>query len=110
MTVLAMQAKIVPAMRIATGMTDAEFQMAVVQYRKLKAAAEKATSALDAITGVLKAEMDARGVEVYVGGDFKISYKTIVSNRVDTTALKRELPDIAARYSKQSTSKRFTVN
>ena len=105
MTVIAMaQAK------SASTMSEVELTLAVAQYRKLKAAADKAAAALESTAQMLKAEMESRGVETLIGGDFKITYKTIVSNRVDTTALKRELPDIAARYSKATTSKRFTLS
>ena len=36
------------------------------------------------------------------------TYKTVTSSRVDTTALKKDLPEIAARYTKTTTARRFT--
>ena len=42
-------------------------------------------------------------------GPYKVTYKPITSTRIDTTALKRELPDVAARFSKASTVRRFMV-
>jgi len=41
---------------------------------------------------------------------YKVSWKTFTSTRVDTTALKKELPDIAAYYTKQTTTRRFSIN
>src|SRR5699024_7707932 len=40
---------------------------------------------------------------------FEAKLKTITSNRLDGKALKKELPDIADKYTKQSTSRRLTI-
>ncbi|MDR1002071.1 MAG: hypothetical protein LBL82_02215 [Oscillospiraceae bacterium] len=53
--------------------------------------------------------MTARNTEEIIGTDYKIRWTAYTSNRVDTTALKKELPDIAARYTKTTESRRFTV-
>ena len=47
--------------------------------------------------------------ETMIAGAFKVSYKSVTSSRLDSTALKRELPDVAARYTKQTITRRFTV-
>ena len=47
--------------------------------------------------------------ELLVAGPYKVTYKAVTSSRVDTTALKKALPDIAAQYTKTTTTKRFTV-
>ena len=38
-----------------------------------------------------------------------MTWKNVTSNRLDSTALKKELPDIAARFMKQTTTRRFCV-
>ena len=48
--------------------------------------------------------------ETLYAGAFKISWKTFTSSRLDTTALKKALPDIAAQFTKQTTSRRFSIN
>lgn len=40
---------------------------------------------------------------------FQVNLKTIKSNRLDNKALKKELPDIAEKYTKQTTSRRLTI-
>lgn len=40
---------------------------------------------------------------------FEARLKTVVSNRLDSKALKKELPDIAEKYTNQSTSRRLTI-
>lgn len=40
---------------------------------------------------------------------FKVSYKDVSTDRLDTTALKKELPDLYGKYVKTSVSKRFLI-
>ena len=47
--------------------------------------------------------------ETLIAGAFKIDWKTVVSSRIDTAALKKSLPDIAERFMKQTTTRRFCV-
>lgn len=50
----------------------------------------------------------AAGVESLAGSEHKATYKAVTSSRVDATALKKELPEIAAKYTKTTTARRFT--
>ena len=40
---------------------------------------------------------------------YSITWKSIVSSRVDSKKLKADYPDIYKEYSKESSSRRFTV-
>ena len=62
------------------------------------------TALEDSITAVMGDE------ELLTAGAYKVSWKTFISSRVDTTALKKELPEIAAQYTKQTTARRFSIN
>lgn len=42
-------------------------------------------------------------------GDYKVTWKTVNSTRLDTKLLKAEQPDIFEKYSKVSSSRRFTI-
>ena len=48
--------------------------------------------------------------ELLLAGSYKVSWKTFTSTRIDTTALKKALPDVAAAYTKQTTARRFSIN
>lgn len=48
--------------------------------------------------------------ELLTAGAFKVSWKTFTSSRIDTTALKKQLPEIAAQFTKQTTARRFSIN
>ena len=67
---------------------------------------------LDAIIATLEAPLKAimGEDELLTASAYKVSWKTFTSTRVDTTALKKELPDIAAQYTKQTTARRFSIN
>ena len=47
--------------------------------------------------------------ETLIAGAFKVDWKTVISSRIDTTALKKALPEIAERFMKQTTTRRFCV-
>ena len=48
--------------------------------------------------------------ETLLAGAFKVSWKAVTSSRLDTTALKKAMPDIASKFMKQTTSRRFCIN
>ena len=47
--------------------------------------------------------------ETLIAGAFKVDWKTVITSRIDTTALKKALPEIAERFMKQTTTRRFCV-
>ena len=57
----------------------------------------------------IKAHMTETGVDTLITTDTKITWKTVTSSRIDTTALKKQLPDVAAVFTKETTTRRFTV-
>ena len=52
-------------------------------------------------------QIEENGLESIAGNEHKASYKAVTSSRIDTTALKRDMPDIAATYTKTTVTKRF---
>lgn len=69
---------------------------------------EEAAAMVESLKDQLKERMATAGVESLAGSEHKATYKTVTSSRVDTTALKKELPEVAARYTKTTTTRRFT--
>lgn len=69
---------------------------------------EQITATVDGLKDQLKQIMREQGTDTLTGTEHKATYKAVTNSRLDTTALKRELPEIAARYSKSSETKRFT--
>lgn len=77
----------------------------LAQYIRLQ---EEAAATVEALKDQIKAKMTAAGVDTLVGSEHKATYKAVTSSRVDTTALKKDLPDVVARYTKATEIRRFT--
>ena len=79
------------------------------ELRELRRMADELAAAIDTIQDAIKAEMTAAGVDVLTGGDWKAVWKPVTTSRIDTSASKKALPDLAAQFTKVSTVRRFSV-
>lgn len=69
---------------------------------------EEAAAMVESLKDQLKERMSAAGVDSLAGSEHKATYKAVTSSRVDTDAIKRDMPEVAARYTKTTTTRRFT--
>ena len=90
-------------------MSISELDMKVKELREQKRMADELAGEIEALQDGIKAHMTEQNTDTLTGTDWKITWKEVTSNRLDSTALKKELPDIAARFMKASTSRRFTL-
>lgn len=86
-----------------------ELDAKVKELRELRRMAEELAAEIDGLTDTIKAEMTARGVDELSGTDWKATFKAVTSSRLDTAALKKALPDVAAAFTKQSSTRRFVL-
>lgn len=86
-----------------------EMESKVKELRELRRMAEELAAEIDSIQDSIKQHMDAEGVDTITGTDWKVTYKAVTSSRLDTTALKKALPDLAQQFTKTSTSRRFCM-
>lgn len=77
----------------------------LAQWQRMQ---EEAAAMVEALKDQIKEHMTAAGLEVLTGDEHKATFKTVSSSRIDTAALKKGHPDIAAAYTKQTETKRFT--
>ena len=91
-------------------MTIQEIENKIKEYKELQHMAEELSAEMEAIKDELKAEFEREHSDEIKTNTFKVSYKTVVSNRIDTTALKKTRPDVAEEFTKQVTAKRFVIN
>ena len=77
----------------------------LAQYIRMQ---EEAAAMVESLKDQIKTQMQAAGVDTLTGDEHKATYKAVTSSRVDTTALKRDLPEIVAQYTKTTTARRFT--
>ena len=84
-----------------------EIEAKARELRQLQALIEEAQAEAETIKDALKAAMgDSESIQA---GEYKITWKAVTSSRIDTTALKKALPDVAERFTKETTSRRFCV-
>lgn len=81
----------------------------IKELRELRRMADELAAEIDSITDSIKAHMDAEGVDTISGTDWKVTYKAVTSSRIDTSALKKALPDVVERFSKTTTARRFCI-
>jgi len=69
---------------------------------------EELSATIDALKDEIKAYMQEAGIDTVTTTEHKATWKTVSNSRIDTTAMKKAMPDIVALYTKTSESKRFT--
>lgn len=77
----------------------------LAQYTRM---AEEIAATVEWLKDQLKNYMVENGLDVLTGSEHKVTYKTVTSSRIDTSALKKALPEVAAQYTKITETKRFT--
>lgn len=84
-----------------------EMEAKARELRQLQALIEEAQAEAEAIKDALKAAMgDSESIQA---GEYKITWKAVTSSRIDTTALRKVLPDVAERFTRETTTRRFSV-
>ena len=84
-----------------------EMEAKARELRQLQALIDEAQAEAEALKDAIKAAMgDSESIQA---GEYKITWKAVTSYRIDTAALKKALPDVAERFTKETTVRRFTV-
>lgn len=86
-------------------MSATEINAKMKELRELRRMADE----IEAVQDNIKSRMDAQGVDILSGSDWKVTWKPVASARLDSSALKKELPEIAVRFMKQATTRRFVL-
>ena len=81
----------------------------LTELAELRKMAEDLNAEIEAIQNEIKAHMTAEDTDTITAGAFKVTWKAVTSTRIDTTALRKDLPEIWQEYGKTSTTRRFNV-
>ena len=84
-----------------------EIESKIRELRQLQSLIEEAQTEAEAIKDALKAHMG--DAEELKAGEYKITWKPVTSSKLDTAALRKALPDVAERFTRKSTVRRFCV-
>lgn len=90
-------------------MNKTELTQKIHQIKELQRMSEELTAELEALKDEVKQTMTERNTDTLVIDRYKVTWKPVTTSRIDTTAIKRECPEIAERFTKTTESRRFTV-
>jgi predicted phage-related endonuclease len=91
-------------------MSTTELTAQIESLRALEELIEEAKAEAEALRDAIKQEMLTREVDTLMAGQYIVRYTAVLSQRLDTSALKRALPEICKAYTKQISSRRFTIS
>lgn len=91
-------------------MSKIELLAKIELLNKYEAMIEEVKAQADTIRNEIKAEMEAHDLEEMIAGQYIIRYTSVLSNRFDSTAFKKVMPEIYKAYTKQVSSRRFTIS
>ena len=91
-------------------MSTTELTAQIESLRALEELIEEAKAEAETLRDAIKQEMLNRDTEELTAGKYIVRWTSVLSNRFDTTAFKKVLPDVYKAYTKQVSSRRFTIS
>lgn len=91
-------------------MSTIEITAKIEALRELEALIEEAKTEAESIRDEIKSEMLTRDTEELNAGQYIVRWSTVLSNRFDSTAFKKVMPDVYKAYTKQVSSRRFSIS
>lgn len=90
-------------------MSKQEIISKIEELKQWEALMEEAKNEAEALRDAIKAEMYEQDTEELVAGTYIVRWTSVLSNRFDTTAFKKVMPEVYKAYTKQVESRRFTI-
>ena len=91
-------------------MTNIELTAKIEELHELEALIEEANAEAEKLKDEIKEEMLKQNTEEMIVGRYIVRWTTTMSNRFDSTAFKKVMPDVYKVYTKQVVSRRFSIN
>ena len=91
-------------------MSKMELIAKVELLNEYEAMIEELKNEAEAVRDSIKAEMMERETEELIAGSYIIRWTSVLSNRFDSTAFKKVMPELYKAYTKQTASRRFTIS
>lgn len=90
-------------------MTERQIENRVRKLKELESQRKVLEEQEKALKAEIKKDMESKGLEEMKTKNFVIRWKEIISNSLDSKALRASFPYICEQFTKQSASKRFTI-
>ena len=81
----------------------------IEQLKEWEAILEEAQNEVETLRDIIKAQMLEEDTEELAVGAYIIRWTSVLSNRFDSTAFKKEHSELYKSFTKQVASKRFTI-
>lgn len=90
-------------------MSTNELTSKIRELKELKAMAEEIAAEISTIEDAIKAEMTARETDEMMIDVYKIRWTKVKSNRFDSTAFRKAMPELAEKFTKTTETRRFSI-
>ena len=90
-------------------MSTVDIVSKIEQLKELEALIAEAETEVEALKDEIKSEMLKQNTEELEAGKYIVRWTSVLSNRFDSTGFKKVMPEIYKAYTKQVSSKRFSV-
>lgn len=91
-------------------MSTYDLENKITKMQEYEALAEEAKAEAEALRDEIKAELTRRNSEEVTTGKYIVRWTSVLSQRFDSTAFKRAMPDVYKAFTKQVNSRRFSVS
>lgn len=90
-------------------MSTIEITSKIEALKDLESLIEEAKVEAEALRDEIKQEMLNRDTEEMEAGQYIVRWTSVLSQRFDTTAFKKVMPEVYKAYTKQVSSRRFSI-
>ena len=91
-------------------MSTYDLETKITKMQEWEALAEEAKAEAEALRDEIKAELTRRNAEEVTTEKYIVRWTSVLSQRFDSTAFKRAMPDVYKAFTKQVNSRRFSVS
>ena len=91
-------------------MSTTELTAQIESLRALEELIEEAKTEAETLRDAIKQEMLNRDTEELSAGQYIVRWTSVLTQRFDTTSFKKVMPEIYKAYTKQVSSRRFTIS
>lgn len=90
-------------------MSQNEIAKKIELLKEWEAILEEAQAEVEALRDCIKEQMLERETEELIVGAYIVRWTSVLSNRFDSTSFKKEHADLYKEFTKQVSSKRFSI-
>ena len=90
-------------------MSNIEITGKIEALKDLESLIEEAKAEAEALRDEIKTEMMNRNTEEMEAGQYIVRWTSVLTQRFETTAFKKVMPEVYKEYTKQVSSRRFSI-